>query len=136
MIDIDHFKHFNDTFGHKIGDYVLQEISQFLRQNCRQTDLVCRYGGEEFLVILPDCQLPDATKQAEILCKKLRQLTLIPEKSANSSLKLGYLTASFGVASYPQLIKQDNELLSAADQALYLAKKQGRDRVVVYKKLL
>ncbi|MDT9176979.1 MAG: PAS domain-containing protein [Limnospira sp. PMC 1291.21] len=127
MIDIDHFKHFNDTFGHEAGDLVLQEIAHFIQTNIRSSDTACRYGGEEMTLILPDTTLEIASDRAQFLCEGIRGL-----KRQHHNRDLGQITASFGVASFPEHAQTLDDLLRLADDALYLAKNQGRDRVVVW----
>ncbi len=126
MLDVDHFKQFNDTYGHDIGDSVLKELGAFLKKNTRGEDLACRYGGEEFIVILVDTDTAAASKKAE----KLR--SEIAEKIAISHLaeKLR-ITVSMGVASSPAHGQNATELIKAADTALYQAKNNGRNRVEV-----
>ncbi|MBE9176885.1 GGDEF domain-containing protein [Synechocystis salina LEGE 06155] len=126
MIDIDHFKQLNDRWGHQAGDVVLAKLSQLLSDHFRQSDLVCRYGGEEFLVILPDSNLTYACRRAEDFRNILNK-----QDMAENDPRIGCITASFGLASFLHQAKDDQELLQRADQAL-LAKEQGRDQVVVF----
>ncbi len=126
MIDIDHFKKFNDTFGHKTGDMVLQELGKFLQNNVRSSDVVCRYGGEELTLILSEVSLEETQKIAEKIRLGVKQLNL---KSHHQSV--GSITISLGVAIFPQDGWTSARLLEAADQALYRAKREGRDRVSV-----
>lgn len=125
MIDIDHFKNINDTYGHPVGDEVLQRLAEELRQRIRQPDTIGRYGGEEFLVILPHSMLQAAIQQAERLCKHVRLLLIKPGEAEIS------LTISIGIAQY-KLQKEDwQTFLSRADAALYQAKNNGRDQWAV-----
>lgn len=128
MFDIDHFKQFNDTFGHDAGDLVLQEVAQFLQARIRGSDIACRYGGEEMTLILPGATLEETVQRAEIMRRELKELSL-----RHAGRMLGKVTASFGVASFPQHAVTVATLLQAADGALYQAKWGGRDRVVVAK---
>ena len=125
MIDIDHFKQFNDRFGHDAGDFVLQTLGNFLNEHIRKGDIACRYGGEEFTLILPGAPLDVVQNRAEFLRNKVKHLS-VEHREHN----LGSITFSIGVATFPQHGKRFEELLHAADIALYHAKKQGRDRVV------
>ena len=125
MLDIDHFKNINDTYGHPVGDEVLQRLAGELRQRIRQPDTIGRYGGEEFLVILPHSTLQAAIEQAERLCRHVRSL-LIKSNEAGISL-----TISIGIAQY-KIHKEDwQTFLSRADAALYRAKNAGRDQWAV-----
>jgi len=125
MIDIDHFKNINDTYGHTVGDEVLQKLAGELRQHIRHPDTIGRYGGEEFLVILPHSMLQAAIQQAERLCRHIRSL-LIKTNEAEISL-----TISIGIAQY-KIQKEDwQTFLSRADSMLYRAKNNGRDQWVV-----
>jgi diguanylate cyclase (GGDEF)-like protein len=126
ILDIDHFKQFNDTFGHDAGDLVLQEVAQFLQSRIRGSDIACRYGGEEMTLILPGATLEETVQRAEVMCQELKYLSL-----RHGGQTLGAITASFGVASFPQHAVTVATLLQAADAALYQAKWAGRDRVVV-----
>lgn len=126
MIDIDHFKQFNDTFGHQAGDTLLREFGSFLRQRTRGQDVACRFGGEEFVVILTGSALDGASKRAEVLREELKHLAV-----QHVGQVLGSLSISIGVSAYPNHGPGAEELLHAADQALYRAKSEGRDKVVL-----
>jgi diguanylate cyclase (GGDEF)-like protein/putative nucleotidyltransferase with HDIG domain len=126
MIDLDHFKKLNDTYGHQAGDFVLQRASRRMASQLRRTDEVARYGGEEFVVILPNTRLDQAREVAEQLCSALRCDPLTFEGQSIS------VTASIGVSEVQECHVDDaTELIRLADEALYAAKSQGRDRVVV-----
>jgi diguanylate cyclase (GGDEF)-like protein len=125
MIDVDHFKSFNDKYGHPQGDLTLKEISQIIKKTIRAYDVPARYGGEEFAVVLPHADHDHALRVAE----RLRRAVLahpFPGRRARERLNL---TVSIGVASYPANARTKAELIDRADQALYLAKSEGRNRV-------
>lgn len=127
IMDIDHFKKINDTFGHEIGNVVLRQLSALLRKESRKSDVVCRYGGEEFCVILINTSSEGALIYAEKMRNLIEELRF-PEKEG---LKV---TASFGIASFPQVKAGTiKELITAADAALYNAKNSGRNRCVVFR---
>jgi len=126
MLDLDHFKNFNDTYGHDAGDAVLRETASLLAKSVRAEDIVCRFGGEEFVVILPMADLKASQARAERIRSKLRELTVMHQGQS-----LGMITVSVGVAELPQHGTSPRELLETADAALYRAKREGRDRVVV-----
>lgn len=126
MVDIDYFKRFNDTYGHLAGDQVLRDFSVFLKGFIRSTDIACRYGGEEFLLLLSNANQATAYRRAERLRHDTRYLTM---KYQGKSL--GNITVSAGVAIFPDHAKTDSALIWAADMALYRAKMTGRDRVVL-----
>jgi diguanylate cyclase (GGDEF)-like protein/PAS domain S-box-containing protein len=126
ILDIDYFKNFNDTYGHNAGDLVLQEIAFYFQKHCRISDIVCRYGGEEFVILLPNCLANDAMDLAEKLCRGVREHVRIPYHNATLSV-----TISMGVASIPTHGKELDEMIKAADRALYQAKGNGRDRVIM-----
>jgi len=124
MIDIDHFKRFNDSFGHEAGDTVLRELGQFLQRYVRGSDIACRYGGEEFTLILPEASIDVTQKRAEQLGNDIKHLNL-----ENRYYALGSLTLSIGIASFPTHGLSLEAVIRAADAALYIAKKEGRDTV-------
>jgi diguanylate cyclase (GGDEF)-like protein/PAS domain S-box-containing protein len=126
MLDLDHFKKFNDTYGHDAGDTVLRETAAFLTKSVRAEDFVCRYGGEEFVVVLPMADLKASRARAEHIRTKLRDLTVLHQGQS-----VGILTVSVGVAELPVHGTSPKELLEAADAALYRAKREGRDRVIM-----
>jgi diguanylate cyclase (GGDEF)-like protein/PAS domain S-box-containing protein len=125
MIDLDRFKALNDAYGHATGDVALRTVADFLKGAIRAEDIACRFGGEEFVVILPKASLADAVLRAEALRVGLRSL------GEASAAHLRTLTISIGVAAFPDHGSSSDELLGAADRALYRAKAQGRDRVAV-----
>ncbi len=124
MLDLDHFKKFNDTYGHDAGDTVLREAAAFFSKSIRIEDIVCRFGGEEFVVILPTADLHASHARGEKIRSKLRELTVLHQGQS-----LGMITVSVGVAALPLHGTSPKELLEAADAALYCAKREGRDRV-------
>ncbi|MES2498052.1 MAG: diguanylate cyclase [Pseudomonadota bacterium] len=125
MIDIDHFKRFNDEFGHDAGDLVMQHVAQVLKSHCRERDLPCRYGGEEFAILLPTRDSAAAAERAEEIRRTIRKVSL-----AYRGRSLPPVTVSIGVAAYP--VEADaGSLISVADGALLVAKESGRDRVVI-----
>ncbi len=126
MLDVDHFKQFNDRFGHDAGDELLRELGKFIMAKVRPTDIACRYGGEEFLVILPETTLTAAVNKAEQLREKCKRLTIVHQGRI-----LGRTTISLGVAAFPEHGITPQTLIQTVDKALYQAKEEGRDRVVV-----
>jgi diguanylate cyclase (GGDEF)-like protein/PAS domain S-box-containing protein len=126
MLDIDHFKRFNDTFGHAAGDHVLSELGKIIRGAGRKSDVACRYGGEEFLLFMPETPAEVALRRAEEIRETVKNVHLTWEGQA-----LGAVTLSAGVAAYPGHGNDPGTLLRCADQALYRAKELGRDRVVL-----
>ena len=125
LVDIDHFKNFNDSYGHQTGDQVLRLVAMTLKSNIKGKDIVARYGGEEFAAILPSTDINGAAIVAENIRKAIQAKELL-KRSTNE--KLGRITASFGVALY-----RDGEspasLIERADRCLYAAKRAGRNRV-------
>lgn len=126
MIDVDHFKHFNDSLGHEAGDRILASIGTLLKNNIRTSDVACRYGGEEITVILPDTTLEEASRKAEFLRQAIAEM-----KIEYSGKIVNNITASFGVACYPEHGETGQEIIQIADKALYDAKQAGRNRVIV-----
>jgi len=124
MIDVDHFKNFNDEYGHECGDSVLKALGRFLQNNTRGEDIICRYGGEEFVMILINTTLEGMQKKADDIHGKVRDALIV--KCKDQSHKI---TISLGAALCPIHGKTLNNTLKAADEALYMAKHKGRDRV-------
>jgi len=127
MVDIDHFKRVNDRFGHDAGDSVLREVAHRLRKAVREIDVVTRYGGEEFLLVLPSTNFAGALAVADRVWRSIGSEPFAMSKHQER------VTGSLGVAVFPSRdIKSKDELLKAADRALYQAKQEGRDRICVY----
>lgn len=127
MLDIDHFKRFNDNFGHDAGDYVLKTVGQLLKDSIRTEDIACRLGGEEIAIVLPKTNASEALRCAE----KIRQLIADKHYQLNN-ITLGTVTVSTGLAIYPQHGTQAEAIVKAADIALYQAKENGRNRVEAF----
>jgi diguanylate cyclase (GGDEF)-like protein len=128
LTDIDFFKKFNDTFGHQEGDVVLRKVAQLCKEQVRGSDIVCRYGGEEFVVILPECDVVEARTVMDRL-RAYSATNLI----GGSGPMATPITISIGLATYPQCGKEPREIIHAADEALYKAKHSGRNKVCSYK---
>jgi diguanylate cyclase (GGDEF)-like protein/PAS domain S-box-containing protein len=126
FLDLDHFKRFNDTFGHDAGDAVLRSVAEALRTHYRADDVVCRYGGEEFAVILPESSAEEAARRSEDLRVGIKQLRV-----RHQSKVLDGMTLSMGIAAFPQHASSEEELLRLADIALYQSKSRGRDRITL-----
>nr|WP_307735661.1 diguanylate cyclase [Massilia pinisoli] len=124
MIDLDHFKRMNDTYGHEAGDIVLRAVGQVLREGVRRSDVACRYGGEELVLVLPECDAAAAVRSAETIRATIAALEL-----HHGDTLLPDVTASFGIAVWPANGDDAATLLQAADRALYTAKHAGRNRV-------
>lgn len=125
VIDVDHFKEFNDSHGHPAGDRALQDIAEALRSRMRGTDTVCRTGGEEFAIILPSTHSAQASDLAEMLRQRVDGMVLKDDRGADA----GSTTISIGVAAFPEHATDASGLVRAADDALYQAKKAGRNRI-------
>jgi diguanylate cyclase (GGDEF)-like protein len=125
MLDLDHFKSFNDTFGHEGGDALLRAFGQFLREHLRKEDIPCRYGGEEFCILFSELSLEETVRRAEELRSGVSRLGV-----QHGGQHLGAVTVSIGVAAYPTHGSTLSDLVAAADSALYQAKADGRDRVI------
>jgi diguanylate cyclase (GGDEF)-like protein len=124
MIDIDHFKKFNDTYGHQIGDQVLKTVTHVIKGQAREVDLVARYGGEEFMLVLPET----GKKEAVLLAERIR-LAVKKEKVSDGHKDIPHITISLGVSSYPENGSEKAELIDYVDKSLYRAKASGRDLV-------
>ncbi len=126
MLDLDHFKNLNDRFGHSAGDAVLQEWSNILKSKFRGSDIVCRYGGEEFVIILPEIAPDAAHQRLDQLREDLRRMIVRQDGQSIESV-----TVSIGIAYYPVHGRTMLDLLHVADQALYRAKEMGRNCAVM-----
>ena len=124
MLDLDFFKHFNDTNGHEAGDEILKFIGALFKENFRESDIACRYGGEEFLVVMVNSNLSDAYERLDHI-----RIALKNEKIHFRDRVLPPITVSIGVAEAPRQGATVNDIIRAADEALYVAKQSGRDRV-------
>ncbi|NYF81251.1 diguanylate cyclase [Granulicella arctica] len=124
MIDVDHFKNFNDTFGHEAGDAILRDVADSFRQVIRSEDIVCRYGGEEFIMILPEITQEIALERAEIIRKRVAGIRVHYRGELLRSISV-----SIGVGMFPGVATNGNDLIRTADLALYRAKAMGRDQV-------
>jgi diguanylate cyclase (GGDEF)-like protein len=122
MLDLDHFKQFNDTFGHQAGDILLKEIAGVIKSRVRAGDLACRFGGEEFSLILAEVDAEGACKCVNGIRDAIKHLSL-----QNRGQTLGTVTISAGIATYPIYGENAKDLIHAADKTLYRAKKAGRD---------
>jgi diguanylate cyclase (GGDEF)-like protein len=126
MADVDHFKDINDKYGHKAGDLMLQALGELFKKCVRTGDMVCRYGGEEFVVVMPGVSMSILGRCAKEIRSKCQALRLVYK---NQDIRA---TISLGIATYPQHGSNGEDVLIHADQALYQAKRKGRNRVVVY----
>jgi two-component system cell cycle response regulator len=120
MVDVDHFKQYNDAFGHPEGDQVLKLVAAILKDSTRTVDCVARYGGEEFSVVLPETDMAGALEVAERIRARIEGVDF-PNRR---------ITVSIGVAEFPRDAETTNEIIVVADEALYVAKRQGRNQVV------
>jgi diguanylate cyclase (GGDEF)-like protein/PAS domain S-box-containing protein len=127
MIDLDNFKQFNDTFGHDAGDLILRESGRLLNENLRKSDVACRFGGEEFILVLPDCSLDGANQRVEELRLLFKKLEI-----RHQGQLLATTTISAGIAAAPEHGSTADVLMRAADDALYSAKHAGRNCVAAY----
>ena len=126
IFDIDNFKEFNDSFGHEAGDVALQNLCQMVKTLIRSEDVACRYGGDEFVLILPNSSADIAAQRAEDM-----RIAVGHAEIQYEGRLLKKMTLSFGIATFPADAKTSNELLRVADTALFCAKSEGRDRVRV-----
>jgi diguanylate cyclase (GGDEF)-like protein len=127
VLDLDHFKRFNDSFGHDAGDLALREVARVMSMNLRKSDIACRLGGEEFALVLPDSSLADTVHRVEQISAFVKQIEM-----RHGGHLLGTMTLSAGIAGSPEHATTARELLRAADIALFAAKRGGRERVVLY----
>jgi len=126
MLDLDHFKEFNDTFGHEAGDVLLSELGRFLRTAIRSGDVACRYGGEEFFLIMPELAAQDVERRFDQIRDAVKRLHVTYRGQS-----IPGVTVSAGVATFPEHGAAGDELIRIADAALYRAKGAGRDRLVL-----
>ena len=126
MVDIDHFKQINDTYGHDAGDEFLKKLTGFFKLKIRDSDFIFRYGGEEFMLILPESSVEDTYKRADSLRKEIKNMRVHFRGQLLPSV-----TLSFGIAAYPDHRLDPIELIRVADKALYMAKEEGRDKVMI-----
>lgn len=127
MIDIDHFKHVNDNYGHMAGDHVIKSLSRLLQQRMRKSDSIGRYGGEEFAVVLPDAGIDDANRVIEMIRERFSNISFVHEG------KEFQVTLSAGVSGFPAYNNAE-EIIKSADKALYMAKEDGRNRIALVSK--
>jgi diguanylate cyclase (GGDEF)-like protein len=126
VFDVDHFKRFNDSHGHAGGDVMLQQVGSVLARSFRDSDVVCRFGGEEFVVIAPDCAADCAVARAETVLREMREQTVVIDGK-----QVAGATISAGVAVMPDHGTDPDVVFRAADAALYQSKASGRDRVTL-----
>lgn len=130
MFDIDHFKHINDTYGHRVGDIILREFAQLVKRHTRKSDVFARYGGEEFILLLPQTPMKGTIAEAERLRNALKEHQFKALKENNG------ITVSIGIACCPhENIKTYDDLITFADNSLFTAKNKGRDQIVTYPSL-
>jgi diguanylate cyclase (GGDEF)-like protein len=130
MLDIDHFKKFNDSYGHEAGDLILRELGHLFRENLRKSDIACRYGGEEFVIVLFDSKQEESLKRFEAIREQINNLQIRYREQL-----LGRMTVSVGIVEATDNTLTAAELVSAADKALYAAKRAGRDCIIAYSEL-
>ncbi len=130
MVDLDHFGTLNKEYGEKTGDEIILSAVAVFKKIFRTTDLLIRYGGDEFTFILPNTSGEDALKLCNTVCAQLRELTILKQKNGT----LTHITSSIGIAAFPEHASSVTELIDRADKALYAAKEQGRNRAMVFQK--
>jgi diguanylate cyclase (GGDEF)-like protein len=126
MMDIDHFKHINVTFGHSVGDAVLVGVSRCMQSMARVEDILCRYGGEEFVLVMTTASLDTVHERAERVREGVRRMNI-----AHHGRQLGPVTISIGIAIHPDHSETASDAMQAADAALYRAKQSGRNRTIL-----
>lgn len=129
FFDVDDFKVYNDTYGHLFGDMILKSIALTVKEAVRKDDVVARFGGEEFVVLLPHTDKETAYEKAEELRRKISEI-VVCDKSDNSAISV---SVSMGVSTFPTLALNEIDLLNSADEALYMAKARGKNRVAMAK---
>jgi len=127
MLDLDHFKSFNDVYGHEVGDRILRYFAKTVTASMRDTNLAARYGGEEFVVILPDT----STKSCLLVAERIRKAVIAMVVPSNTDKPLPQVTVSVGIASFPEHGETLEEIIQASDKALYESKRGGRNRVTI-----
>jgi diguanylate cyclase (GGDEF)-like protein len=128
MVDIDDFKHYNDLYGHMVGDQVLRKLASILRNATRGCDVICRYGGEEFAIILPET----SKEEAVIVCERIRKsvaMTLMVDEEENA---VGTISVTIGLASFPEDADNKDDLIERADKALYQGKRAGKNCIFLF----
>lgn len=133
MMDIDHFKSVNDTYGHAVGDVTLKHVAKIIQKEIREYDIPSRYGGEEFSIILPYAEIEEAEKVAERLRASIEKSKINIKEFDIEGVEEISVTISLGINSYDEKLEDPSMLYKNADKALYLAKETGRNKVVVYK---
>ncbi len=131
MIDVDEFKIYNDTLGHTAGDYALRFLAWLLKHHARMSDMVCRYGGEEFAIILAET----SADEGKMAAQRFRRIVEEAEFEGQEVVHNGSLSISVGLACYPDDARSPEELLKKADEALYKAKREGKNRVVIWSEM-
>jgi len=126
MLDIDLFKTVNDQFGHAAGDEVLKALAELFKRSSRESDLICRYGGEEFVAVMPNMSADQAMERAEFWRRQLKDLSV-----DHAGARIG-ITLSAGVAVFPEHGNSPGVLIARADEMLYKSKQAGRNRISVY----
>ena len=129
MFDIDYFKKFNDTYGHQFGDLVLRELSKIVSKNIREIDVLFRYGGEEFVIFMPNITKETVFNRIDNMRKRVADLIIVDEKGMSAQV-----TCSFGISVFPSASNDGNikKLINEADTALYFSKESGRNKVTLY----
>ncbi|MGB9678028.1 MAG: GGDEF domain-containing protein, partial [Candidatus Ratteibacteria bacterium] len=126
--DLDNFKKYVDKFGHPMGDIILKEVSEVIRLSLRETDIICRFGGDELVYILPFSASSQAKVSAERIKNNVQNFKFLKEYVTEDV----HLTLSFGIASFPEHGNSENEILSKADRALFIAKNTGKNKIIIY----
>jgi len=125
MLDIDHFKQYNDSFGHQVGDEILVNLCNIIRSHIKNTDAVGRWGGEEFAISLPNT----TSHQAMLVAQRIRETLGSLKIKSNEQLEITTPTVSMGIAEFPREINDPSKLINLADKRLYIAKDRGRDQI-------